>query len=457
MNKPKILIIGAGPCGLGAAWRLTELGVSDFHVYEKEDHVGGLASSYVDNNGFTWDVGGHVLHSHYPYFDGMFASVMNHEYFTHERESWIWLYNRFIPYPFQNNIHRLPKTVLSECLTGLKELSTKKFSTKIIHNFRDWMLASFGKGISHHFLYPYNSKVWAYPSEKMNYSWVGDRVAMVDLARIEENVRLKRDDVAWGPNAVFQFPKHGGTGDIWKRVASRFTKHISFNKNVKRIDSHKRIVYFSDDTKDSYDELLTTMPLDKLVGSIDNNIVPKHTSLHHSKVSIVGIGIQDDPPEQLRHKCWMYFPDITAPFFRATVFSNYSKYNAPIGTWSLMTETASSRYRPLPMGDIAKLAVNGAIATKLISKRSKIVGTWVFEADYGYPTPTLERDDYLHYVLPLLAKHHIYSRGRFGAWKYEVSNQDHTFMQGVEFVNHLILGDDETTVYNLNLISNHSI
>ena len=66
----------------------------------------------------------------------------------------------------------------------------------------------------------------------------------------------------------------------------------------------------------------------------------------------------------------------------------------------------------------------------------------------GYPTPSLERDSILRHVLPSLEAHDIYSRGRFGAWKYEVSNQDHSFMQGVEVVDRIVLERSEPTLHH---------
>ena len=64
-----ILIIGAGPCGLGAAKKLVENGRADWELLEGQGVPGGLAASFVDDNGFTWDIGGHVQFSHYDYFD----------------------------------------------------------------------------------------------------------------------------------------------------------------------------------------------------------------------------------------------------------------------------------------------------------------------------------------------------------------------------------------------------
>ena len=56
-NQKRILIIGSGPCGLGAAYRLNELGHDNFLVLEASPSAGGLACSVVDDNGFTWDMG----------------------------------------------------------------------------------------------------------------------------------------------------------------------------------------------------------------------------------------------------------------------------------------------------------------------------------------------------------------------------------------------------------------
>ena len=89
--------------------------------------------------------------------------------------------------------------------------------------------------------------------------------------------------------------------------------------------------------------------------------------------------------------------------------------------------------------------IQGLLATKLIERREDIVSTWKYRAAYGYPTPGLERDAALTQILPFFEAHGVYSRGRFGLWKYEVSNQDHSFMQGVEVVERLLNGCPEIT------------
>ena len=76
MSEPRIIIIGAGPTGLSAAWRLEELGHHGWTLYEQASGAGGLATSVVDAQGFTWDLGGHVLFSHYRYFDALMERAL---------------------------------------------------------------------------------------------------------------------------------------------------------------------------------------------------------------------------------------------------------------------------------------------------------------------------------------------------------------------------------------------
>src|SRR3954462_9862551 len=118
-TNPKLVIIGAGPTGLGAAHRLRERGYDAVVVLEANDYVGGLATSFTDEAGFTYDIGGHVMFSHYEYYDELVEKLMGGDYTELDREAWVWMEDRFIPYPFQNNIRSLePKTVY-ECVQGL--------------------------------------------------------------------------------------------------------------------------------------------------------------------------------------------------------------------------------------------------------------------------------------------------------------------------------------------------
>ena len=79
MKSVEFLIIGGGPTGLGAAHRLNELGHKNWLLLEQSNRLGGLASSEIDDQGFVWDLGGHVLFSHYEYFDSLLSQLLKDE------------------------------------------------------------------------------------------------------------------------------------------------------------------------------------------------------------------------------------------------------------------------------------------------------------------------------------------------------------------------------------------
>ena len=134
-----------------------------------------------------------------------------------------------------------------------------------------------------------------------------------------------------------------------------------------------------------------------------------------------------------------------------TVFSHYAKKNSPSDDtklptlrkgdkslplsdeekapsagpyWSLMFEVSeSAKYKPVDLKTIVEETIQGAINTQMIQSTDEIVSIYHRRLEHGYPTPSLERDDVLAEALPMLKEKSIWSRGRFGSYKYVYSLQ----------------------------------
>jgi protoporphyrinogen oxidase len=218
------------------------------------------------------------------------------------------------------------------------------------------------------------------------------------------------------------------------------------------IDSVGKEVLLEDGAREPYDMLLSTMPMDLLVGTLNGDtpdeVVAQSRRLRHSGSYIVGVGIKQPAPS---NKNWMYFPEDNCPFYRVTYLSNYSPEVVPDASsyYSLLCEISRSEFKPVGRACVVEETIQGLVNAKLISDadRPDIVDTHVISRDYTYPIPSLERDEALRAIHPYLESRDIYSRGRFGAWRYEVGNMDHSVAQGVEWVNRVLLDErkDELT------------
>lgn len=448
----RIVIIGAGPTGLGAGLKLSDLGHENWALYERRNYPGGHASSFVDEHGFTWDEGGHVIFSHFPYFDQLIDRFLGHQVHERIRESWIVNGGNWVPYPFQNNLRYLPKDAQIECLLGAARAWAGSSANRAC-NFRDWIVATFGDGIATYFMFPYNSKVWTTPLEEMSKDWIADRVAVVDFKRLLHNVICGQDDLGWGPNGKFKFPLHGGTGELYRRVGMHLGDHIRYGKELVEVDTQRRTISFADGTGDRFDALISTVPVDRLVTLLKpaaNGLIEAASHLKHNNLLVLGIGLKKKLDTT---KCWVYFPSPDIPFYRATFFSNYSPFNVPNGDVehysSLMCEVSFRDGTSIGHKDMMESTLAGLIREGLLEPgdRDLVISRYVREVPYSYPIPTLGRDAALEVILPGLLAMKIYSRGRFGAWRYEVGNMDHSVMMGVEAVHHILRGEQEKVVH----------
>lgn len=131
--------------------------------------------------------------------------------------------------------------------------------------------------------------------------------------------------------------------------------------------------------------------------------------------------------------------------------------------WSLMFEVSESFMKPVAQDPVTVGGatwprvvldcLNGAIATGLMTGADQVVSLYHRRLEHGYPTPSLGRDAVLAQALPWLRQKGIWSRGRFGSYKYEVANQDHSLMLGVEAADNVLGGTMEVTLNHPNIVN----
>jgi len=101
-------------------------------------------------------------------------------------------------------------------------------------------------------------------------------------------------------------------------------------------------------------------------------------------------------------------------------------------------------YRSVTQSLLKQQVVAGLIKCRFLPEKGyKLATLWHHRIPYGYPVPYVGRNDHVNAADKELLQLRIWSRGRFGAWKYEVANQDHSFMQGVQAVNNILFGYEE--------------
>ena len=191
------IIIGAGITGLSYAM----FHGGDYLVLEKDDTVGGYCRT-TKRNGFVWDYSGHFFHFQDTSIKEMImeglpdSDIVNVEKCTHIKYK-----DCLIDFPFQKNIHQLPKDEFIDCLVDLFESGQKDY-----RSFKEMLYAKFGKSIAEKFLIPYNSKLYATDLDNLDCDAMG---RFFPYAEKEDIVRNFRRAINASYNGSFVYPRGG--------------------------------------------------------------------------------------------------------------------------------------------------------------------------------------------------------------------------------------------------------
>ena len=401
MKKVKYLIIGAGVSGLSFANFIND---NDYLILEKESEAGGYCRT-IYKEGFVWDYAGHFFHFANEEIKNFFLEKINKDELVYKQKNTkIYYKGRFIDYPFQKNIHQLPKKEFIECLYDLFNRKEKAY----YETFEEMLYGKYGKSITEKFLKPYNEKLYACDLNKLDADAMGRFFPHADIKEIINNMKFNRDT---SYNRVFMYPKRGAVTFVNALLKGINKKRILYNQEVKSIDVDKKIVR-TNNLKIQYEYLINTAPFNKLIKYIDNyeynSIKDKLT---YSKVLVFNIGF--DKKSQIKDIHWIYVPDKEINFYRVGFYDNILDTNR----LSLYVEIGFRAEDRIEVSEQLKVTLKNLKKMKIIDDHKLIAYSSII-MDPAYVHITKVSQNVKKIMKQKLEMNEIYTIGRYGDWKY---------------------------------------
>lgn len=411
----KVVIIGAGLTGLSTAYHLEEQGFFDYKIFEKESIIGGLCRS-IEQDGFTFDFTGHLLHCNDPYFKSFIEKLIGKNHFNHiVRKSFIYSHDVHTYYPYQTHLYGLPEKIITDCIEGFVSKDT---TIKHPITYYDWVLSTFGSGFGKHFFFPYQQKIFAYDLKKLTASWTGRFVPSTSLTQIIRGAISKESEKNIGYNATFLYPKKGGIVSWLKKLSNQLINPIKTNFCAKKIDLKNKTVIFSNGHTEPFQILISTMPLDLLLKNIQEtstmHIKQAHRNLICNSVVNFNLGINK---KNVTKKNWIYYPEKKFPFYRIGFPHTFSTAMTPKNCSSLYGEIAHIGKPTKTIDSILQNAITKTMELLDINQQ-EIVTKNILHIPHAYVIYDFWREKNIEAIHQQLHHHAIYSIGRYGEWKY---------------------------------------
>jgi protoporphyrinogen oxidase len=418
-ERVSTLILGAGLSGLSCAYHLKD--PARYRLIEKEAAVGGLARTRSRPHGFLCDGTGHWLHLRQDYTKSLVDRLLGDNLAPRARRARIYSKGVFTLYPFQANTYGLPKEVIAECLTGIIRA---RYEEKLPEpkNYKEWIRKEFGEGISKHFMFPYNEKIYGVPLETLAVDFAKKYIPRPSIEAVVDGA-LGLSKEALGYNAEFVYPKRGGIGALSEAFHSGLARKAEHRRVPRAIDHPHRVAHLEDGESIAYDRLVTTIPLPELIRVLlagDPSSVPAHVvdaaeKLRANSVLYFDVAIRGAPKEHQDYH-WIYLPEQEFPFYRVGSYSAVERSLAPEGCRSYYVELGHygevdpSRFEQPVIDGLRRLGILDDESELLFMIPNVLSPAYVlFDDHYELSRAT---------VLDWLGHAGIVSVGRYGRWQY---------------------------------------
>jgi protoporphyrinogen oxidase len=277
---PNVVIIGAGPAGLTAAYELVERYGITSTILEADDVVGGISRT-VERDGWRFDIGGHRFFTKVKEVEAFWHEILpDEDFMLRPRMSRIFYRGKYYDYPLKASNALKNLGIWEAFLCVMSYVWARIRPPKDQSTLEGWIISRFGMRLYKHFFKTYNEKLWGVPVDKLPADFAAQRIKNLSLFNAAMNALLPKRNQKDITSLIeeFEYPKYG-PGMMWERCRDLVeAKGCTVIMNARvigiRHEGDRAVAVVSeapDGTRTEHpcDEVISSMPISQLLQVMD--------------------------------------------------------------------------------------------------------------------------------------------------------------------------------------------